>query len=337
MRRLAASVHIAGRDIGLTEEQCRESTRRACENYVSVLDQALELPATARYFLRVDDSTVARELGKEGRKTVKKAASKARNRTSDQVLDKLTATTDAGHLRIVDQPPVLQHVAHADLSELTELFQQYRRTVREDVAFLLAQFELVDYALRVVGVGSVGTRCYLIALQGPSGDTLFLQAKEAQQSVLVSHGGRPTQLPGRTAIDLTSEGQRVVAAQRVLQSTSDPFLGWIVGWSGEHDKPNRTRVDYYWRQFRDMKGSIEPSSLDAGQLTRYGGLCAGLLARAHAQSPNAYAIGGYLGGSARFAEATATWAASYADVAEADYDALAKAVNTGKIAAEHGV
>lgn len=337
VRRLAVSVHLAGRQVGLTEEQCRESTVQACQGYVDTLDRVRQMTAVDRYFLRADDSLVAQELGKAGRKTVRRATSKARGRTSEQVLQKLTTTTDDGAVRIDDQPPLLRHVDHADGTELADLFADYRGTVREDVAFLLGQFQHVDHALRVVGVGSVGTRCYLIALQGPSGEVLFLQAKEAQQSVLVSHGGRAPRLPGHDELAITSQGQRVVAAQRVLQATSDPFLGWIVGWAGEHGAEGRTRVDYYWRQFRDMKGSIDPSTLDAAQLPRYGALCAALLARAHAQSPTIDAIGGYLGRSGRFAEAAATWAAGYADVAERDAESLAVAVRAGRLPAERGV
>lgn len=337
VRRLTTSVHIAGRDIGLTEEQCLEATLHAGESYRRTLVAGLEMTAVERYFARADDSLVAQQLGKAGRRTVKAATSKARTRTSDQVTRKLTTTSEDGRIQIVDQPPVLQHVAHAELHELHTLFASYRRTVREDIAFLLGQFELVDFALRVVGVGSVGTRCYLIALQGPSGEMLFLQAKEAQESVLVSHGGRPARVPGHGAETVTTQGHRVVAAQRVLQSTSDPFLGWIRGWAGEHGPERRVEVDYYWRQFRDMKGSIDPADLDAEQLRLYGGLCAGLLARAHSQSPTAFAIQGYLGTSSQFAEATSRWSAAYADVAESDYDQLARAVTQGRLAAETGV
>ncbi|WP_420111088.1 DUF2252 domain-containing protein [Pseudactinotalea sp.] len=337
VRRLVASVHIGGRDVGLTEEQCREATTHAGDAYRRTLAGALEMTATERYFARADDSEVAVRLGKAGRKTVTKAAAKARGRTSDQVTRKLTTTSDDGQVRIADQKPVLQHVDHATPDELRGLFESYRRTVREDIAFLLGQYQLIDVALRVVGVGSVGTRCYLIALQGPSGEMLFLQAKEAPQSVLVSHGGRPERVPGHGAQTVTSQGHRVVAAQRVLQASSDPFLGWITGWAGERGPSRRRDVDYYWRQFRDMKGSIDPATLDAEQLRLYSGLCAGLLARAHAQSPSAFAISGYLGSSDRFALATARWAAAYADVAEDDFAALDQAVRHGRLAAERGV
>ncbi|QTV80078.1 DUF2252 domain-containing protein [Microbacterium sp. NIBRBAC000506063] len=335
LRRLTASVHIGGRDIGLSEEDCREAVARAAASYQETLREFVQLSAIERYFARADTSEVAKRLGKAGAKTVKKASGKARGRTSEQVLRKLTLRSADGATTIVDQPPVLRHVNHATLEELDGLVAQYRSTVREDIAYLLAQYRLVDFALRVVGVGSVGTRCYLLAFEGPTGDPLFLQAKEAPPSVLTSHGGRPAVIPGDETGASHSEGHRVVAAQRILQANSDPFLGWITGWAGE--SAQRYRVDYYWRQFRDMKGSIEPDTLDKEQFIAYGGLCAALLARAHGQSPVARVIAGYLGKGERLAEALAGWSAAYADVAESDYDALARAVREGRVPAETGV
>ncbi|MFC0531541.1 DUF2252 domain-containing protein [Phytohabitans kaempferiae] len=335
LRRLAASVHIGGRDNGLSEDDCRDAVQHAAASYQQTIREFCELSATERYFTRIDTSAVAKRLGKTGAKTVKRVSAKARGRTSAQVLRKLTTRTAGGKARIVDQPPILRHVEHASLEELKGLFAQYRSTVREDIAYLLAQYRLVDYALRVVGVGSVGTRCYLLALEGPGGDMLFLQAKEAQRSVLTSHGGRAATIPGDESGAEHSEGHRVVAAQRILQANSDPFLGWITGWAGENT--DRRRVDYYWRQFRDMKGSIEPDTLDKDQFTAYSGLCADLLARAHGQAPAAAVIAAYLGSTERIAEATAKWAASYADAAEDDYAALERAVKTGRMPAETGV
>ncbi|BBG02492.1 hypothetical protein Pdca_37010 [Pseudonocardia autotrophica] len=335
VRRLAASVHIGGRDIGLSEDACRDAVVAAAEAYRTVLRQFVELSAVERYFYRVDTSEVAERLGEAGRRTWLKATDKARGRTSEQVLRKLTVQSENGRLRIDDQPPVLQHVNHATADDIPQLFDQYRTTLREDVAFLLAQFRPVDFALRVVGVGSVGTRCYLIALEGPAGEVLFLQAKEAQASVLTSHGGRPSVIPGYEGGADHIEGHRVVAAQRILQATSDPFLGWITGWAGESG--DRPRVDYYWRQFRDMKGSIDPATLSADGYRAYGTLCAALLARAHGQSPGGRVIARYLGRSERYALATADWAAGYADVAEADFETVAAAVAAGRLPVERGV
>ncbi len=329
VRRMAASVHIGGRAAGLSEEQCADATVATVEAYRSTLREFMEMTATERFYFRVDTSMVATRLGKVGEKAMRKA----RTRTSEQVLSKIDVSLVEGRPQIVDQPPILQHVTHGTLGELVDLYEQYRGTVREDVAFLLGQFRLVDSVLRIVGVGSVGTRCYLLAFMGPGHEILFLQAKEAQTSVLTSHGGRPRRIPGCGGT--FTEGHRVVAAQRILQANSDPFLGWIVGWDGNRE--DRPRVDYYWRQFRDMKGSIEPSKLGSKDFSNYGTLCGALLARAHGQSASAWTIAGYLGRSAEFAEATATWCRAYADVAERDYAALQRAVKKGRLPAEIGV
>lgn len=144
-------------------------------------------------------------------------------------------------------------------------------------------------------------------------------------------------MPGYGSGNVATQGHRVVAAQRVLQASSDPFLGWITGWVDRNNSGHEVLADFYWRQFRDMKGSIEISALDAEQLRRYSALCAGVLARAHAQSPTVAAIQAYMGGSDQVAEAMSTWAAAYADVAEADYDALARAVDQGRLPVERGV
>lgn len=333
LKRLATSVHVGGRDIGIAEDTCRTLSAGAVRAYAATLAELVELTALERYYFTVDSSAVAGALDS---KATRKAVAKARTRTSDQLLGRLAVRDDHdGALRIVDQPPVTRHVDHASLEQLDALYQQYRSTLREDVAYLLDGFRLVDYVLRVVGVGSVGTRCYVLAFEGPHGEVLFLQAKEAQPSVLTSHGGMEPSIPGAPAGTDHSEGHRVVACQRVLQAHSDPFLGHIVGWAGEQG--DRPRVDYYWRQFRDMKGSIDPAVLDASQLGAYGELCGRLLARAHAQSPAAGTISAYAGRGGKLGEAISSWAAAYADVCEADYEALRRAIAAGTLPAEHGV
>jgi uncharacterized protein (DUF2252 family) len=151
----------------------------------------------------------------------------------------------------------MMHVDHASQVEIEALYGQYRSTLRADTALLLSQFRPVDYVLRVVGVGSVGTRCYVILLEGPAGEPLFLQAKEAPQSVLVTSGGLAAVLPPPVpSVPGGREGHRVVSGQRIRQAQSDPFLGWVAGFAGETARRG-PGVDYYWRQFRDMKGSID--------------------------------------------------------------------------------
>ncbi|NYI71896.1 uncharacterized protein (DUF2252 family) [Naumannella cuiyingiana] len=335
VRRLAASIHIGGRDNGMSEPRCREATLAGVEGYRETLRELTELTATERFYVQVSSGDLEEKLSGRGLKITRKATSKARGRTSDQVLEKITTRDDHGDLRIVDQPPITRHVDHASLEDMNGLFRQYLGTVRADAAYLLAQFRPVDFVLRVVGVGSVGTRCYVLALEGPGGEVIFLQAKEAQPSVLQTYGGMPRVIPAHETGEF-SEGRRVTAGQRILQAQSDPFLGHIVGYAGELSHRN-TRVDYYWRQFRDMKGSIEPSRLDAADFGRYATLCGRLLARAHSQSPAGPAIAAYLGRSTRAAEALADWSAGYADTCEADFAALERAVADGRFPVDRGV
>lgn len=330
LKRLTASVHVGGRDIGMREDACRDATQRAAAAYRESLRALMRMTALERYYYKVDADLVQRMLASD---QTRQAVKKARKRTSDQLLAKITMRDEKGKgLCIVDQPPVTRHVPHAAAEDLEGLFQQYLGTLREDTAWLLSQFRLVDFVLRVVGVGSVGTRCYVLAFEGPQGEVLFLQAKEAQASVLTTYGKMPRTIPGAAGgIDHT-EGHRVVAGQRILQAQSDPFIGHIVGWAGE--KGDRPRVDYFWRQFRDMKGSIDLATLDGDQFTAYGELCGRLLARAHSQSPAAAAIAGYLGKGGRFDEAISDWSAGYADQCEADYAALKAAIKSGRLPAE---
>nr|WP_083962180.1 DUF2252 domain-containing protein [Hoyosella altamirensis] len=333
VKRLAASVVVGGRDNGLSDKACSDAVHAAVRNYRESLRTLCEMSAIDRYFFQVETDWMEATIKAKNRKVLRRTVKKARSRTSDQILSKLVSTDD---MRIKDVPPVTQHVDHASIEQLDDLFAQYSRTLRADTALLLSQFRLVDYVLRVVGVGSVGTRCYVALFVGPGDEPLFLQVKEAPPSVLETFGGWRSALPGRAAaVNKGVQGFRVVAGQRILQAQSDPFLGWIQGGTAESGLTRR--VDYYVRQFRDMKGSVEVAELSAVQFPLYGALCARLLARAHSQSPAFATIGGYMGKSEAFDDAVAVWALKYADQAEKDYENLAKAVKTGRVAAEAGV
>ena len=334
LKRLVASVHVGARDLGASEDACADACRLTVAAYRTSLGDLYETTALDRYYRTVDVDALADRLSDDDLPVLERTVRKARRRTSDQVLEKLEFADIDGRRRIVDQPPIVQHVEHASLDELDALFQRYRSVVREDIAVVLDQFRLVDYVLRVVGVGSVGTRCYLLLFEGPGGEPLVLQAKEAQASVLATYGGMHDGLPAGLGPEDHIQGHRVVAGQRILQAQSDPFLGWIEGWAGD-DRDRR--VDYYWRQFRDMKGSVDVGRLSVDQFARYGTLCGALLARAHSQSSGGAVICGYLGRSERFDEAVAAWARAYADVCEADHDALAAAVRRGRLPAESGM
>lgn len=336
VRRLAASAYVGGRDNGLSEDDCAAAAHASVEGYREALRGLVELTALERFYYQVDDSALEARLSGKDLKLARRATAKARGRTSDQVLAKIATRGADDRLRIVDQPPVTQHVeTHADLADMTRLFRQYLTTLREDSAFLLLQFRPVDFVLRVVGVGSVGTRCYVLALEGPDSQVIFLQAKEAQPSVLSTYGRMPKAVPGDTGGRDLTEGHRVVAGQRILQAQSDPFLGHIIGYAGEQGR--HARVDYFWRQFRDMKGSIEPSRLNRSQFLSYVRLCGRLLARAHSQSPSGRAVADYLGKNDAAGEAFARWARAYADRCEADFAALEQAAAAGRFPVERNV
>jgi uncharacterized protein (DUF2252 family) len=256
--------------------------------------------------------------------------SKARTRTSLQALSKLTEVVD-GRRRIISAPPSviplreLGTVYGLDADELSaamdKQFADYRSTLSADRRRLLDRFEVVDIARKVVGVGSVGTRAFVVLLRGrDERDPLFLQVKEATRSVLEAHLSRS---------EFPTAGERVVQGQRLMQAASDIFLGWSEG-----IEPDRY---YYWRQLRDMKASVAVDTMVPAGMEYYAGICGWSLARAHARSGDAVAIAAYLGTDKRFEKAMATFAAGYADQNEQDYQAFVEAIDSGRIEATPGV
>jgi len=282
-----------------------------------------EVNALERFYFRVETEWLEAQAGRKNQQLIRQTTEKARRRTSGQVLSKITTTDEAGRHRIIDEFPVIRHDDVIDLDQVALLFDEYRQTVRTDIAVLLQQFRVVDAVLRIVGVGSVGTRCFILLLLGPSDEPLIIQVKEAPPSALETYGGLhrvPLPEAGR-------EGWRVVAGQHILQAVSDPFLGWVT-----YDDR-----DFYCRQFRDMKGSVELETLSATQFGEYGAMCGAVLARAHAQSPEAATLQEYLGKGGRFVDAVCTWAAAYADQVERDFATLERAVRDGRLPCESGV
>jgi len=273
-------------------------------------------------------------LSARQRKRVDKGVMKARARDNLQALAKLTTVAD-GRVRLLSDVPVLVPVDELDLPEkdraavgafVTSMIERYGRTLDSSRRYLLEQYELCDMALKVVGVGSVGTRCWIALMLGrDASDPLFLQVKEAEASVLSRFAG---------ASAYRNQGQRVVTGQRLMQATSDPFLGWQHTDAGLLD--NRPR-DFYVRQLRDWKFSVEIDFLLPDDLRKYGVLCGWTLARAHARSGDRIALAAYLGGSDVFDQAITEFACAYADQNERDHQALVDAVAAGRITAERGV
>jgi uncharacterized protein (DUF2252 family) len=273
-------------------------------------------------------------LSARQRKRVDKGLAKARTKDNLQALNKLTTVVD-GQARLLSDPPVLIPVDQLDQAEtdtegvkkfIAEMIRRYGRTLDSDRRYLLEQYELYDVARKVVGVGSVGTRCWIALMLGrDSSDPLFLQAKEAEASVLSRFVG---------ASGYRNQGQRVVAGQRLMQATSDLFLGWQHVDAGLLD--NRGR-DFYVRQLRDWKYSAEIDLMLPDDLRKYSALCGWTLARAHARSGDQIAIAAYLGGADVFDQAVADFAAAYADQNERDHQSLVDAAAAGRVIAERGV
>jgi uncharacterized protein (DUF2252 family) len=337
VKRLAASLEVAGRDNGLPAKQRREIVTAAVARYRQAMRQFAAMTNLDVWYAHMDINELRADLDSQlrarQRKVLDKGLAKARTRDSMEELGKLTQMTD-GRPRIVSDPPVL--VPLEDLlttekqrlslnDEITSLLAKYQRSLETDRRYLLQQYELCDVARKVVGVGSVGTRCWIVLMLGrDDSDPLFLQVKEAENSVLSRYVG---------ASKHANQGQRVVAGQRLMQAAGDIFLGWQRTEAGLDGK---TR-DFYVRQLRDWKFSVEIGTLRPEGLQIYAGMCGWTLARAHARSGDRIAIAAYLGGSAVFDRAIAQFAMTYADQNERDHQSLVDAVKSGRVTAEQGV
>jgi len=335
VKRLAASVEIAGRANGWKSKDRRRAVVAAGAAYRNAMREFATMTNLAVWYASADvDSAVAQfgsQLRPDRLKVTQAALAKARTRDSMQAFSKLTTTVD-GVPRIKADPPLVVPIEDlidsVDVDELyhqiRQLVRSYRRTLQPDRRVLLEQFELVHMARKVVGVGSVGTRAWILLMRGVDGsDPMFLQAKEANASVLERVAG---------ASKFANHGQRVVNGQHLMQASSDIFLGWqrTVGTDG-------VDRDFYLRQLRDWKGSFDPEQMLPEGMALYAGLCGWTLARAHARSGDRVAIAAYLGGKDTFEQAIADFASSYADVNERDHAALGAAVADGRVTAVSGL
>ncbi|MFH9013218.1 DUF2252 domain-containing protein [Streptomyces sp. NPDC017943] len=329
VKRLATSFAIAGRANGFrTKEQ--DGVVATCVSAYRARMREFAGMRNLDVWYAQDDADHVRELlaasmTRRARRRTAEAAAKARTRTHLQAFAKLTAATPEGRV-IAPDPPLITPLRdlvggsspHEQEEELRAVLEGYVRTLSSERRHLLRRYRMVDIARKVVGVGSVGTRCWIVLLLGrDDDDPLLLQAKEAQESVLAAHTG---------GAHYDNEGRRVVAGQRLIQTTSDILLGWThaVGLDG------RER-DFYVRQLRDWKGIARPETMDPGLLRLFARLCGASLARAHARSGDPVAIAAYLGGSDRFDRALTAFAQSYADRNERDFEALGAAARSGRI------
>jgi uncharacterized protein (DUF2252 family) len=337
VKRLAASLEIAAREKSLPGRQRRATVAEAVSGYRRAMRQFASQPNLGVWYARAELDELRQQLGgdltAQQRKRVDKGMATARTRDSMQALAKLTAMAD-GQLRIKADPPLVVPIDDLLPSEmdreslereLADLLAAYKKTLSTELRFLVDQYKITDMARKVVGVGSVGTRCWIVLMLGQDhADPLFLQVKEATKSALSAYAG---------ASRYTNQGQRVVAGQRLMQASSDIFLGWQRTAAGL-DGLSR---DFYVRQLRDWKFSLDIDAMQPRGLKAYAGLCGWTLARAHARSGDRIAIAAYLGQSDAFDQAIADFAATYADQNQRDYEDLVAAVKSGRVKAEQGV
>ncbi len=322
VKRLLTSFVLELREQGASASEIHDELVEVASAYRLMLDALVFMDATDRYFASVE----AGDLIATGHRSFFKSVNKARRRTSEQSLGKIAERDEDGRLRLALQPPLLIPYPDERKEHMNYRFQEYLRTLLSDRALLLSQYRIVDVARRVVGVSSVGTHCSVVLLQGPQGEPLVLQIKESLRSVLTSHGGLEGVIPKGAEHD-ARHCYRVTESQRILQSASDPFLGRTVDVDGRN---------FFWRQFRDMKGSFNLKSAGRSEVRAYATLCARQLARAHAQSPDSAAIAGYTKNASEFDHALSHWAKAYADVIEQDYGVFMEAVEEGRLPVTDG-
>lgn len=312
VKRLVASIVIGGQAGGRSDEVIDAAVLAAVAGYARGITRATELSPTARYFTHFDVASARTMLDKASQKAVRSAVKQAERRTGERAVRRLTEEDADGRRRFRHEEPTTSPVGPAVLDDVQDLLAQYRRTTSPDVALLFEHFTVSDVARRVVGVGSVGTRCYLVLFQDGEGSAVLMQPKQASRSVLAEYGRIPQPATLREAIDAGGEGARVVAMQRILQALSDPFLGHM----------RNENADFYVRQFHDMKGSIDVEELDDGPFVTYGQACAATIARAHSQSLTATEVAGYVGSGRVLGRALLEWARAYAAVSSADHAAF---------------
>lgn len=316
VKRLAASVVVAGRLNGYPAKSTRQAVLHCLRMYRERMSIFAEIGHLDLWYQSVDAQSVLKQVGRVNRPFITRELEKAHQHTNSKVFPQMTSN-DHGTITIKDNPPLITHLDNETRTELIRaLLEGYEASLPDERRVLLHRYRIVDLAQKVVGVGSVGTRCDIVLLLGTKdGDPLFLQIKEAQSSVLEPH---------LTKSVYANHAQRVINGQRLMQAASDIFLGWTTSESR----------DYYIRQLRDMKGSPVIEQLAERDFILYVGLCAWTLARAHARSGDPALISGYLGSSDQFDIAVAAFAQAYADQTERDFAALKQAAQDGRISVQ---
>ena len=329
VKRLVASFVVAARDNGHRPKDQKAAVRAVVKSYRETMATLASMRFLDVWYARVDIEEllgrIAPQAGKSAIKAAEKNLAKARRRTSLGSLEKFAERVD-GSYRIKEVPPVIVHPSEMEAEQAEQLVREgledCEQTLTPDRRLVLDHYHYADFARKVVGVGSVGTEAFMILLMGDrDDDPLFLQVKEANQSVLAPYAG---------ASEYEHQGERVVQGQRVTQAASDAFLGWVTG-------RGPLAREFYVRQLRDMKGSAIIEAMTPDRLSHYGALCGGTLARAHARTGDAAKVAGYVGDDDTFDVAMERFAVAYADQNDADYAAFSSAADDGRIAVERGV
>jgi uncharacterized protein (DUF2252 family) len=318
VKRFAASVVLAAQNLGIALPEAARMARLAVRAYRQRMAELAALGPLDAWYDRIDAATVTAIARQERARDLQHQLriAKIRQRTSLRALPKLTTAVN-GTRKIIDDPPLIGHL-DPETFDGAALIEGYLQSLPPDRRPLLARYRVLDTARKVVGVGSVGTRCYLSLLaDADARSPIFLQLKEALEPVLAPQAG---------GSEFSHQGQRVVIGQRLMQAASDMFLGWTT-YDGH---------DYYVRQYRDMTGSVNLEAMTTGGLASYAQVCGQTLARAHARSGDAAMISGYLGRGTRFDDSVAAFAASYAGQVVRDHQALAQAVRAGRVTATPG-
>ncbi|KAA9108385.1 DUF2252 domain-containing protein [Microbacterium rhizomatis] len=311
LKRLVTSIVIAGQSTSRDDAVVRDAALSAVRTYARAMEAGVRLSPLARFYEHFDADARLAGMDPESRRSMSAAMKDAEKRTAERAMRKLTRVTGTGRIAFVEAPPTMVHTDAEIESQLSALLDRYVMTTSVDIRLLLRHYTVSDIVRRVVGVGSVGTRCFLLLLQDGAGNALLLQAKEAVRSVLEEYGHVAQPQAFIDHVAQFGEGGRVVALQHILQAVSDPFLGSL--------RVTENDTEFYVRQFHDMKGSIEMETLDDIPFARYADVCATTLARAHVQSQTAARVAGYIGNGRVVGESIVEWAYAYADVSRADY------------------
>ncbi len=321
LKRLAASVTIAGRNNGLPTKAIRSATRASVRGYREVLGRTANMSPLDVHYFRVEVDSLLAQAGKKRRRQMSKGVNKALRKDSIRALNKLTSVVD-GQRKIVPAPPVITRVDEKleghERARLQDFFAGYLATLPPHRAAVINQYRFVDIAHKIVGVGSVGTRCLIVLLESANGAPLFMQFKEATQSVLEPYAGDS---------GFEQAGERVVRGQRLMQATGDILLGW-----SRYQREDQGTVDFYFRQLWDGKGSAEVDDMGPNRLKTYAQYCGGALALAHARSgDDAAMISGYLGDDKTADRVFTRFAERYADLNETDHAAHEAAIESGRV------